>query len=83
MFKHTSCSVLSLFAIDDNFMSWKVLCLNIRGVNSDKKCNSIRDRIVESQCDILCLQGTKREHFDLPFVRSFFPHAFGCFEFLP
>jgi len=65
-----------------NNRSWKVLSWNVRGINSDKKWNSIRDKIVESGCDIACLQGTKREHFDANFIRSFCP-PFDCFEFLP
>ena len=50
------------------------------------KWNSIRDKIVESRCDIACLQETKKEHFGQLFVRNiclpfyhfkFLPH--GCF----
>jgi len=46
------------------------LCWNVRGVNLDKKWNAIRDRIVDSKCDIVCLQETKREHFDDLFLRN-------------
>jgi len=41
--------------------SWKVMCWNVRGLNSDKKWNSIRDKIIESRCDIACLQETKKD----------------------
>lgn len=33
------------------YRDWKVLCWNIRGLNSEAKWNSIRDRIVESACE--------------------------------
>lgn len=61
----------------------KVLCWNIRGLNSNKKWDSIRDKIVESQCDIICLQETKKELFDLAFVKKFCSPAFDAFEYLP
>ena len=41
--------------------SWKVLCWNVRGINSDKKWVFIRDKITESNCDIVCLQETKKK----------------------
>ena len=61
----------------------KVLCWNVRGFNSDKKWDSIRDKIAESRCDIICLQETKREHIDLQFIKYFCPNGFDSFEFLP
>ena len=66
-----------------NSRSWKVLCWNVRGINSDKKWDSIRDKIVESNCDILCLQETKRENFDIQFIKKFCSSSFDSFEFLP
>jgi exonuclease III len=61
---------------------WKVLCWNIRGINSEKKWNDIRDRVVETSCDIICLQETKRASFDSNFLRQFCP-PFDSFEFNP
>jgi len=52
---------------------WKILCWNIRGINSDEKWNSIGDKIVESKCNILCLQETKRHLFTNPTSRTFIP----------
>lgn len=66
-----------------NQRSWKLLCWNVRGINSGKKWNAIRDCIVESNCDIACFQETKRATFDLTFIRQFTPPCFDCFEFLP
>ena len=50
--------------------SWKVFCWNVRGINSDKKWVSIRDKITESNCDIVCLQETKMEHLSQRIVLS-------------
>jgi len=63
--------------------NWKVLSWNVRGINSDKKWNGIRDRVTESSCDILCLQETKRSHFDIAYIRQFCPSTFDCFVILP
>jgi exonuclease III len=62
--------------------TWNVLDWNVRGINSDKKWNSIRDKIVESRCEIVCLQETK-ESFDLQFIKKFCPSDFDSFHFLP
>lgn len=62
---------------------WKVLCWNIRGLNSDSKWNSIRDKVVESACDVIFLQETKKDALDLSFIRHFCPPAFDAFSYLP
>lgn len=66
-----------------NNKTWNVLCWNIRGINSDKKWNAIRDRVVECHCDVICLQETKKEIFDLMFLRNLCPPSFDKFEYLP
>jgi hypothetical protein len=53
------------------------------GLNSDKKWNSIRDKIIESRSEIICLQETKRETFDISFIRNFCPPTYDSFEYLP
>jgi len=63
--------------------NWKVLSWNVHGINSDKKWNAIRDRVSESCCDVICLQKTKRSHFDAMFIRQFCPPVFYQCEFLP
>lgn len=40
-----------------------VLCWNIRGLNSEDKWKAIRSKVTECDCDIICLQETKREFF--------------------
>jgi hypothetical protein len=40
--------------------SLKILSHNIRGINSYTKWNSLWNNILESNCDIICIQETKR-----------------------
>lgn len=40
-------------------------------------------RLTENNCDILCLQETKRASFDLSFIRNFCPPVYDSFEFWP
>lgn len=65
------------------FRDWKVLCWNMRGLNSDGKWNSIRDRVTESACDVICLQETKKDSFDLSFIKNFCPPVFDSYLFVP
>lgn len=43
----------------------------------------MRDKIEESACSIVCLQETKKEHFDMAFVRKFAPKRFDHFDCVP
>jgi len=47
------------------------------------KWDSVRDKINESACSIVCLQETKCDHFDIPFLRKFLPRRFDKFDFVP
>ena len=44
---------------------------------------AIYNKIEESGCSIICLQETKREQFDLPYIRKLCPKRFTKFAFLP
>ena len=66
-----------------NVRCWKILYWNVCGINSDSKWDSIRDKITETNCDVVCLQEPKKESFDLQFIKNFCPPTFDCFEFLP
>jgi len=59
------------------------LCWNVRGVNSDKKWNAIRDRVVDSNSDVICLQETKRAAFDDAFLRNICPPSFDKYKVFP
>jgi exonuclease III len=63
--------------------TWKILNWNLRGINSEKKWLSLAGKIEESACDIICLQETKREHFDIDYIRKFCHKKFNKFEYLP
>lgn len=63
--------------------AWKILCWNVRGINSESKWDAIRSKIVESNCDVVCLQETKRESFDSQYVKNFCSHSLDCFKFVP
>jgi endonuclease/exonuclease/phosphatase family metal-dependent hydrolase len=66
-----------------NSRSWNVLCWNVRGINDSEKWNSIHNKIEERGANIFCLQETKRENFDLRFIRNFAPKRFDKFDFCP
>ena len=63
--------------------SWNILNWNVRGVNSSDKWLAIRQKIEESAACIVCIQGTKREVFDLAYIHNFCPQRYNKFEFLP
>jgi exonuclease III len=49
---------------------------NIRGINSDIK-------IMEINCDIICIQETKKESFDDSYIRRFYNRSLDKFAFEP
>jgi exonuclease III len=63
--------------------SLKILSHNIRGINSDIKWNSLRNNIMEINCDIICIQETKKESFDDSYIRRFCNRSFDKFAFEP
>jgi hypothetical protein len=67
----------------NNKRQWKVLCWNVRGINSQNKWTTLRSKISKTKCDIICLQETKREHFDQVYISKFYWAQFDCFEYIP
>jgi hypothetical protein len=63
--------------------NWHILCWNIRGLNATDNWNAVRYKIEESACSIVYLQETKKDFFDLAFIRKFAPRRFDKFEFVP
>jgi mRNA deadenylase 3'-5' endonuclease subunit Ccr4 len=61
----------------------EILSHNIRGINSDIKWNSLRNNIMEINCDIICIQETKKESFDDSYIRHFCNRSFDKFAFRP
>jgi hypothetical protein len=33
---------------------WKILAHNVRGINAPEKLNSLKNKIMDSKCDIVC-----------------------------
>lgn len=70
-----------LFAMSNR--NWHILSWNIRGINATAKWEAVHDKIEESACAIFCLQETKREHFDMAYIRNFAPKRFDHFDYSP
>jgi exonuclease III len=66
-----------------NTRKWNLLCWNVKGINSSSKWNSIKSIIKEKNCDMICLQETKREQFDQNYIKIFCTPDFDKFEFVP
>ena len=66
-----------------NYLVWKVLCWNIKGLNADDKQIALYNKIVESGCAVACIQGTKKEMFERNFIKKCCPRQFDSFAFAP
>jgi exonuclease III len=62
---------------------WFVLCWNIRGLNSKTKQLALRNVINDCGCDVICLQETKKESFDMAFIKSCCPPCFDDYLYIP
>ena len=63
--------------------NWSILNWNIRGINDPNKWLALRNKIDESNVDIICIQETKMELFDAKYIKHFCPRRITQFEFLP
>jgi exonuclease III len=66
-----------------NTNNWNIMDWNIRGINSQDRWNDIRQRFDETNCNIICLQETKRENFDQAYLRNFCPKNLNQFAYTP
>ena len=55
----------------------------MRRINSQIRWDDIRKNIEESNCNIICFQETKKEIFDLSYIRKFCPRRFNQFAYSP
>ena len=62
---------------------WRILCWNIRGLNSPEKWPLIQSKIDESLASIICFQETKRGEIDINFLKKIAPRRFDQFAFVP
>jgi exonuclease III len=67
----------------NNSKAWNVLCWNISGLNAESKWESLKNKVTESQCDVVCILETKGENFDTLFIKLFCPSYFDSFCFIP
>ena len=65
------------------FRDRKILCWNVRGLNSEARQLEVKQKIDESGCSIVCLQETKCMHIDQHFIRKFCPRHFDNFVYVP
>jgi exonuclease III len=66
-----------------NIRQLKVLCWNIRGINATNKWAAFRSKIKKCNCDIICIQETKREFFHHPNLWKFCQPVFDSFDYAP
>mgnify|MGYP000965544575 CR=1 FL=1 len=59
--------------------NWKVLCWNVRGLNSEPRQRSVREKISESQCAVACLQETKLSDCSRSLIKRICPVSFDQF----
>ena len=62
---------------------WKILCWNVRGLNSPEKWPHVQSKIEESMASIICFQETKCGEIDTAFLRNFVPKRFDQFLYAP
>ena len=78
------CCFLLWFVMNQSgFRDWKVLCWNVRGLNSEARQLAVKQKIDESGCSVVCLQETKCMHIDHRFIRKFCPRRFDNFAYVP
>ena len=63
--------------------SWKILCWNVRGLNSDTRQRTVREKVSESQCSVVCLQETKLQDVSMNIVRQCLGNTYESFFYLP
>lgn len=61
-----------------HFLVW-----NVRGINSQRKWDAIRNKINECSASIVCLQETKRDFFYSDYIKKFYLRSLDMFEFFP
>jgi len=67
----------------NNYRNWNVLSWNVRGINASWKWNAVKDKIMQSSCDIVCLQETNKDVFYSQFLKHICLNSLDAFEFLP
>lgn len=63
--------------------TWSILSWNVCGINSQAKWDHVRNKVVVSGANIVCLQETKRDDFDMAYFSKFCPRHLNQFAFFP
>jgi hypothetical protein len=71
--KEMSCMFCHLRNAESELGSWN------RGIDSEKTWNAVRSKIAGSNCDIVFVQETRREAFDMSYMRKFWLLQFDSF----
>jgi exonuclease III len=61
----------------------EILSWNVRGINYQQKWTAIKRKILDTNCDIICLQETKREVFDQNYLKNLCSAQFDCHAYTP
>ena len=61
-----------------NILNW-----NIKGINDRDKWLALKDKIQETNCDVICIQETKREIFDSRYLQNFCNRSLRKFDLYP
>ena len=64
-------------------VNWNILNWNIRGINDSNKWLALQHKIQETDCYIICIQETKREHFDGRYIQNFCHRRLNKFDYIP
>src|SRR4051812_9367782 len=62
---------------------WNILNWNIRGINDRDKWLALKDKIAESNCDVICIQQTKRGLFEQRYIHNFCSRSHNKFDYIP
>lgn len=58
------------------FKQLKIMSWNVRGLGSKRKRDVVRNIIRSLRCDVVCIQETKLDNYDLSYVSSLLPSYF-------
>jgi hypothetical protein len=61
----------------------KIICWNVRGLNSSDRQNSVRNLVLSSKADVVCLQETKMTVISTRTILAALGSDFCQFSFLP
>jgi hypothetical protein len=80
----SQCAYYNLYHLLMNrYRYWNILDWNVRGISSQTRWDVLCRKTEESNCTMICLQETEREHFDQAYLRNFCLRKFNHFAYVP